>query len=89
MSESLIIRCSIAQGEEQFFSSRLMSFQSPLHYWLRETGWGSYDQEEADKLGSCLTILGVKASKLKRVKEKVELEAARNGLAVTFETKAR
>ena len=89
MSQSLLIRFSIPQGQEQFLRSRLMSFQSPLHHWLRETGWGSYDQEEADKLEPCLTILGVKGSKLKRVKEKVELEAARNGLAVIFETEAR
>jgi len=66
-----------------------MSFQSPLYHWLRETGWGRYDDGEADKLEPYLTILGVKASKLKRVKEKVELEAARNGLAETFETEAR
>lgn len=57
---------------------------------MAQRNWlGELNQDEADRLEARLTILEVKASKLKRVKEQVVVEAARNELAVTIEVSAR
>ena len=81
----LSIHFIVPRGEEHFLRSRLMTVQSSLYHWLRETGYGVFFWDEADRLEPYLTIHEVKASKAKRVREKIELVAAQNGFAVTIE----
>ncbi|KQU92899.1 MULTISPECIES: hypothetical protein [unclassified Devosia] len=86
MSNALLLHFRVPDGDDpELLRGRLVTFQSSLYSWLRQTGWGTVDWAELDKLEPTFSVRDVKSAKRKRVRDWIEKEVEAHGLVVQIE----
>lgn len=86
MSNTLVLHFRVPDGDDPgLLRGRLVTFQSSLYSWLRQTGWGTVDWTELDKLAPTFSVHNVKSAKRKRVRDWIEKEVSGHGVVVMIE----
>lgn len=87
MAKIVIVQFPSDQGEQFSLVHRLRNFGEDVFRFLRDYDWGTLDIQEVDAATTNFMITGVKASKLRRLTDWIEREAARQHLRVTIEVR--